>query len=49
MNDEDEHIGPYNGHNKSEALPNGCVILVMLILGFIVTMATYGFIMDALK
>jgi len=46
---DDDHIGPINGHNKSEALPNGCIIIVMVIFGFIIVFGTYGFVMDALK
>lgn len=49
MNEDDEHIGPYSGHYKSEALPKGCAILVLSIIGFIVIMAAYGFIADWIK
>lgn len=40
--EEDEHIGPYNGHTKSEALPNGCAIVVIAIFAFIAFMALAG-------
>lgn len=46
---DDEKIRPINGHLKSEALPNGCIILICVIIGFIAVFATYGFIADALK
>jgi hypothetical protein len=48
MRDED-HIGPYNGHNKSEALPNGCAMVVLIAIGFIAVFGAYGFIADSLK
>lgn len=47
--DDDEHIGPFNGHNKSEAIPNGCVMVVAIVIIFILAMASWGFIADALK
>lgn len=46
MIDDDEHIAPINGHNKSEALPNGCVAFVVAALGFIVVFGLYGFWAD---
>jgi nitrate reductase NapE component len=47
--DDEERIGPYNGHNKSEALPNGCMMLCFAILAFIAVFGAYGFIADWLK
>lgn len=49
MNSDDNHIGPINGHNKSETLPNGCIIVVLVALGFIVVFGAYGFIVDFFK
>jgi hypothetical protein len=47
--EDDEHIGPINSHNKSEALPNGCALLVVGGLAFIAVFALYGFWMDGWK
>lgn len=46
---EHEHIGPYNGHNKSEALPLGCFWFCVACIGFIALMACIGFGIEGFK
>lgn len=43
---DDEHIGPYNGHNKSEAAPHGCAIIFISMVAFVAVMGLYGFYAD---
>ncbi|NPU69965.1 hypothetical protein HL667_33590 [Bradyrhizobium sp. 83012] len=41
MNDDDD-IGPINGHVRSEALPVGCFALVLAAIGVIAALGLYG-------
>jgi len=47
--ENDDILRPYNGHNKSEALPNFIITFVLVAIGFTVTMALTGVVLDFLK
>ncbi|MGJ4888895.1 hypothetical protein ACQR1Y_11915 [Bradyrhizobium sp. HKCCYLRH3099] len=46
MIDDDDPIGPVNGHTKSEAVPRGCFWFVVAVIAFIALLGLYGMLAD---
>lgn len=49
MENDDDIIRPYNGHNKSEALPNFVIGFVGVAICYVGVMALVGVVLDLLK